>query len=627
MASKFGADVTGLSDVNVGEAMINTPTPNINSRSSAAKLLSGLISEGIDQYETGKLKTETEQAIHGYFADPAMEQNVQMLEEQTAGAFTPEEDVALSEAKERLSRLRSAYNATNSPISDIELKARVESITKAYINRFPTIADSFRTVAANELGDYAVRIAMLQKARTPDKSQAEMEEWLTKEAIKKGLDAIGRPIGEWYPQLLKINNDETITGTAKNLRDRNVVQRQLILNDPEVWKPVTRTTIRTYNTDINSIVKSGRSVSEKLAELERISAVAINDVSSYNPAGTSDPKVTSLIDTISKLKETYSAIIQGKPEAESMSNKVTMVTKANELGLLQDPELSGMIMANKIFPDLMVSLMQTNSEAMTDMGDAITRVMGGDYPFTQTVRSGEERVRDRKMTNFFRSLQKAIGIANGKRKSVEPQDIKFVNESLNAVIDNIHKEKSAAAYDGLLEFMADPEFVEYQKNFIPGELKSKMAGPVNTFITDSVLGAFDFKYNPKNMKLISTTDGRLMVLSTTNDPVVKRDVDIINRDYIPRLNKYTAASAHLQGSTNYQSVAEKFRTILEETGKRSTERYTTGPESGTRAAPVTPTTGSAAPPTTRKKLLETFPYESEKPTFETDYLLQFKGTE
>lgn len=575
MASKFGADVTGLSEPDPRSAQFIQRGVTDTSSAQMIESLGGMIRGQIEQYETSKLTSEVDEAIKGYFADPIMEQNVGMLAEQTEGLISPEEDEALTDASKRLAQVRSAYNTAGTGISEIELKARVESITKSYINRFPGLSQQFRTIAANELGDYAVRIKQIEAAKQPQ--QNAMLEWAQKEYIKKGGDPFSEQFPEWFPKLLKMNNDEQVTTAAKNLRDRAVVNREMILSDPEAWIPVTRSTTREYMLQANAIMSNPEwDVKRRISELERITATTLSDISSWNPAGTSDPKVTNFMESIKTMKVSFQGMMDGSLSAEEVTNKVTAYQKAIEFGMLNDPSLSGLIIANKLFPDLMVTLIQSGTD-MRPFVNGIQRVIQGDYPFAANYLPADARTRDKEVTQFFGQLKKAMGISVDTTKGITTDDVKIVNDSLYSLMDGIHKEKSSAAYDGLVDTLADENFIKYQNKYMPADLSSRLSGPVNTFITDSVLTAFNGSFDASTMRLTATEDGRMLVNAIKDDMDTRRKVDIINRDYMPRFSKYVKVSSHLQGSTNYGEAAKNLAIILGEVSKGVKETQETNP--------------------------------------------------
>lgn len=579
MASKFGVDATGLEAPELKSAKFISEGVVDKSGAEMAEVIGGTILSGLEEYKKGRINYELEKeridvedAIKGFFADPLMAENVDMLSEQTSDAFTPEEDQALKDATDRLAQLRNAYNSTGTPISDIELKARVESLTKNYINRYPGLANEFRTVAANELGDYATRISMIQAQRkAAQKDQGIDLEWAQKEAIKKGLDAYGDPFESWYPKLLEYNRDEQTTVVVKNLHERGIIKKQEILNRPDIWGPTTKTISRTYQAKVNAIINSNADVATKSAQLEGVTLETLNEIGAYNPAGTSDPKVTALSNNISEMKKLYQDLAKGVPQSEASKNRLAVLNNGIELGILQDPELSGVFMFNKLFGDSsFADLIKTDAD-MTLFAGGMKRVMNGDYPVAQANLSVNQLERDKQLTRFLRQLQGAIGVAGDKSKKITAEDVTTINLTLRSLADGIGKEKTPAAYDGLIELMGSKDFIDYNQNFLPPDVTQKLVGEAETFITDSVVSGFSGLYDKDTMKLQTTSDGRFLVTTTSADPKVRQTVSQINRDFTPRLSTATRASAHVQGSTNYGAAAEKLSMILEDASARQKE--------------------------------------------------------
>lgn len=579
MASKFGADTTGLEAPDIKSAKFISEGVVDKSGAMMAEAVGGTIMTGLEEYKKGKIdyelekeRVEVEDAIKGFFADPLMGQNVDMLSEQTAGAFTPEEDQALQDAQGRLAQLRNAYNSTGTPISDIELKARVESLTKNYINRFPGLANEFRTVAANELGDYATRVSMIQAQRDAEakaKATGGVDwEWAMKEAIKAGVFDPTKPREVWFNDLIKYNWDDTVTKATKNHQERGIISKQETVNDPQRWIPYTRTTARSFQARANAIVSGAGGAAQKLASLEALSLEILPEIDSHNPSGTSDPKVTAFHTAISNMKTIYQDIAQGKPQSEASKNQLSMLNNSIELGLLQDPEIGGLIVSNRIFGDVaFADLLKTDQDMQVFYG-TMKRVMSGDFPVAQTIRPEDQRQRDVKLTGFMRQLQKAVQVASTPGKKITQEDVISVNLALGALANGMPNEKTPAAYDGVLQLMSSPEWMDYSKNFLDPAVSAKLAQHAETFITDSVVTGFSGLYDSDTMKLQNTTDGRFFVTTSSTDPKVHKSVEQINRDFAPRLSAAARASAHTQGTTNYGDVGGKFSLILEDTSKQ-----------------------------------------------------------
>jgi len=574
MPSKFGPDVTGLSPIDTSAASFVQRGVVDTSGAEQIKMLGGFVQEQIAAYEGSQVEAGTEQLVRDYFTQAELEgsiagqhQVVDMMSQQTEGLLSPEEDTALEAAKADMQRLRGAYAEGGGRISELELKARVETLTKNHINRFPGLADRFRGIATNELGDYASRIKMIEGARAAEAKQgSDMMEWAQKEAVKQGINPFTDV--DWFPKMLKNNNDSQITQVTKNLRDRGQIRKEMVLNDPDAWIPVTRSTVRGFQTQMNEVIQSGAPLAEQLMGLERIAATIQTDIAQWNPPGSSDPKVGNFLKVITDMKESYRGLITGKTPADAAQAKLDGHLATVELGLLNDPDVGGVLLANKLFDKTLPQLIAS------DLGikpyiTAVQRVIKGDYPFPVVYSQAETKSRDQNVKSFFSTLKSQFGIAT-KDKDINASDVKIVNDSISSLLDGIHKEKSSAAYDGLVDLIADENFVEYQSKFVPVDLTGKMSGPINTYITDSVMEAFTGKFDPTTMTLTATQDGRLVV--TTTNPEAQRDVSIINRDYMPRFTKYVKASVHLQGSKNYQDAATKFGFILNEVGRVSKDQ-------------------------------------------------------
>ena len=78
-------------------------------------------------------------------------------------------DPVVSEARQRTSKLSSAVQA--GAMSSSQLKIRVQALTREYINRAPGLAQHFRRVASETLGDYAAIIdSVADQAKAHQKS-------------------------------------------------------------------------------------------------------------------------------------------------------------------------------------------------------------------------------------------------------------------------------------------------------------------------------------------------------------------------------------------------------------------------------------------------------------------------
>lgn len=121
--------------------------------------------QGVKLATKSELRGKVQEDISGFFArgEQELETGVPLDVSLAAAERDAEDTLALSEGRAKVNKLKRLKES--GAASGLELKARAEKDVKEFVNRFPGLADEFRSLYANELNAYAARIALIDNKR------------------------------------------------------------------------------------------------------------------------------------------------------------------------------------------------------------------------------------------------------------------------------------------------------------------------------------------------------------------------------------------------------------------------------------------------------------------------------
>lgn len=514
------------------------------------------------QLEIG-IDKEIEQFFGGQEAEsriPGQAENVVSLAEQTAGLVSPEEDEALQSAKRDLSRL--ADMRARGAGSTLELKARVEALTKQYINNYPGMAKDFRQLARENLGDYSDRFALFDKEQkdAADLAKDEQKAWADREKHARRVYQIdtNRPRSEWYPQYLASQGDARTHRELNLLRDTNTVESNLIIEDDERWGAYHQGEAINARTAFSGIADDDTlNADQKATNIQAIHSRLVADINSrWMKGGAVHPRVSALLTDLQSTADLYTKVASGEITAVSANNTVKARLDIAKSQLLDDPQIATAVAGSQLIENAYVDIRLAESVRIKMLGAVKAAARSG----TAFSKPGSRTADEQGAVGGYFQLMKGWASAYNEAESKNPDEAKFIVDNIEATLDSWHRDETTPAFDGLLDMVADPDFNTFIAENGTPELKEKLSVPIQTFIMDNVSTAFQGKFDSSTMKIKVGEDGQMYVSAT--DPKVSGEVTNLNRNYAVRFNKFVKAEAHLQGTTNYKSAMEKLIPLI-----------------------------------------------------------------
>lgn len=534
---------------------------------SAIEAVGGIATKAHEGYRQAKLEDEVSAEIQQFFDRAAAKstgisgEQVGMLAEQTAGLVsTPEEDAALRTAIKDYSRLASAVS--QGAMDSTHLKARVEAITKAHINRMPGMADMFREAAAQTLGDYSSRIKWMEDTQAAQsEAQAKAQDDFRKKAIELEVDVWTQPAERWQTQTLDIMNSMRLTDEAKRARDRRVIDVEYTLD--KQGGALHQGYMLEFRTEAKGILDSDASTVDKQTALKALSNKYMADINRWNPEGKDDARVKTMRDSITDLTSVYIDTASGKLTADEAANRFNTAMDTNAVYALSNPALSAYATTRKLVGDELTSLVARNVK-LDGMVEFINNSINGDYPFPGRPgdRTAEGRAKVRDGFNGLSSL-----ISRSVKEDLSKEEVTPFVTMIQSTVDNWKSGEGAEAFDGLMRVTANPDFMTFASKYLDSNTLNEITARTNDFILKSVATGFGGEYNPKTMRLGVRENGEIYVASGSGDRKVQDAVRNINSKYMGRFSSYVQGMTHMQGSTNYKDAAEKLSEVLDRTAR------------------------------------------------------------
>lgn len=530
-------------------------------------------------YQEAGLKAGIDKHINDFFTGieaeqriPGQSENVAQLAEQTAGLVSPEEDEALTSAKKDLAKL--AIMRRTGAANPLQLRTRIEALTKQYISNMPGLADDFRRLARNELGDYSDRLKQIEvdeaAKASAGKDRAEVIKAAQKQATGFGIDTLSQPFSVWYPQLIEHNASVRTHGDAQRLRESNIIDKNRFLESNQ-WPAVAQGAALSYRTEASAIINlkktaDGReaTAADKIAMLDALEAKQLLENGKWNPdAASASPKVTALNEAIKSTTAVYKQIADGTISNTEAQNRLNTLKAITESKIRETSGLGILMTASTLFPDSFTKG-QIAQKAIPLIMNMHEKQLAEENPFGNPANRAASTTEA--IPEYFKQLGTWAAGVNGSKEGTK-NDAAGVLHAINTTLDTWKPNETTPAFDGLLGLVADPEINTFLSNHGTPELRAKLAVPIERFITDNVMSAFSGKYNTDTMRIVSTSTGGMYAQAKTNDPVVAEQVKVLNKNYLPRFEKYLKATAHLQETTNYSSGASSLISILDEKSK------------------------------------------------------------
>ena len=463
---------------------------------------------------------------------------------------TPEEKDALEAARVEVRRLARAK--VQGAATPLQLRIRLETMTKQAINNMPGLAREFRAMANAELGDVGGVIADIEsKERAKEKaakSGADMMNAFTKKAWSVGVDTRKPGWEEKTFQRLAAKQSHEV---AKNAVESGLIEQKALLNNPEHQKNSMLTYTGLAGGSMKQILENTE-IQGNITEIsKRISIVANNQRAAAQADFTSDDGVVSpagklIVQAITDQEELYTSVATGKLTLDEARNRQE-ARQIQAVASLTDTDAALLMYATMKslgpgFDQLQIQAEfnkhYTNHLAMLKMG------ANSGNPLNAARDSGDKR-------NFFGTL---INWAKSKTEAGEITDTPEGQDILtivNNTLKNWVPSESVEGYDGLMSLASSKHFSDFLAVQDPsGDTKKRMLKISGNYIKKSVKTAFHAQFDYKTMEIGVAPDGSATVVAKEGgDEDVLDAVRKINASTITRFNTYNRANATLRGKT------------------------------------------------------------------------------
>jgi len=513
---------------------------DLHKESQSDKLREGLTNE-IKGYEQEFLQDQTDVSAEMEGEDLTAQEALAEFEE---GA-----SITLSQADKEYAKLSDflAQGAT----SELGLKARVETLTRQYINRAPALAAEFRSMRDSVLGDYSATIDIIEKSRTAaTKQQDAFIKQARTQAFKYGVDPVGN-FEQWYPQV-----QEKLSLEERRMDWERKKAVQATISEVQLASPEYQDTGVARLNNLSSTIRdigrmSDKNAAEKEVLLNEAYGLFKAEYANEYPAGKGSNVIESYIASGDRMLKTAIATNNGQITADEAKNRNNILTETSKNKLLQHKSIATVAAMSQITGETITALVLKSSIGVDFISDAMDAVAGSvDGSYTENVNMPT-------VMNEWTSQAVEQGAA---KKDIEP-----INKSIETMLTGINTSPdSRGMYTKLVnDWLSKPESKEYLHKYAPASVVANATSTVKNGIS-SIVGAVQKAYDPKTMELGLREDGGVFMTATTSDANTIKMVANINNS-LDTLNASGRALAHIQNSTRYEQFGEKIFEALQAT--------------------------------------------------------------
>ena len=490
-------------------------------------------------------------------------------------------DPVVSEARQRTSKLSSAVKAGS--MSSSELKVRVQALTREYINRAPGLAQHFRRVASETLGDYdAVIDSVADQAKAQKKSTEFVRKQTYSQAQKLHID-ITQPYSVITQQVNEI---------IPHVQRADEVARQVALmeGDKKLQDNTRRDGFASFSKgryhvavgQAAGIAQGEGSKEQKIHALNQLKGNYAQLMGDFAGNSMKPDEVSGRIAPAIAQIDEYIKVVNNERELGLVQRENQLAMQIAESDYFnKDPRAREMAVLVKQWG---IKIDASNVKGMIGTLEQVVRVInGGSVLDTSSPKTPEGR---EKIKNYYKAASDILedftknpdtkvtaddmnNIMQGPIRQFDP--FKMSNEELDGLMNFMSRNDAVAAVNKLSEqdridtlqpmaaqfdrFLEDrwaPNLNKDIEDVLSSRLgrtptcrglNQRQAGEARGFISAPTVD--------DNGRMVFSASEEASSLPTSEQRKLLQGINTLNSRYASRFNTLVKARAHLEGSTEY----------------------------------------------------------------------------
>lgn len=556
-------------------------------QAEAIQTLGTMAGEAYMGKQAADIETEVEQQVFSYFEKAGMEglespiHERQLIKAQESAAReevdvlgnpTPAEQKELNNARKEVTKLKNV--AAQGAISDTELQARVEAITKKYINKLPGLTKEFQSYAATALGKYESNIDYIEAQRRARLTASEKNNAYKNKimglAVEMGTSAIFNQDGsrksfdETEAVVLgRQHNKEQVRLIEQSAQKNDVLNSEALNKMGATWaQEHTMLQSSAFERLLEGKDAEGQPLINNPIELEKMltaeyTARQQDMLRGVRAANRENPTVKAALAAMKTQYEMVVAEVTGTKNAAVLKNLVDANNAQLQLDIMNTADgryvkTIRTMMGDNVVTDLILG----EKIKAEDFINNVQAVADGVYviPAPTSVRKGREQ----NAQAIFRGVSALVGDSVSKN---DAQSITDAANSITTIVNGWHEGETATMRDRLVGLAADPNFSEFSQH-LDADTKTKMSSHIRDYIFNHINPNAIETFDSSTMAVVVDAQGNISAQPKVRDPDVLRATSEINRTLMPRYSNYIRAEGNLQGRKDYAASAAKVAEIM-----------------------------------------------------------------